>query len=153
MRDMNPLSPHTAAVEIVIPVHNEQQILASSIRTLHAHLTRNFDLPFKITIADNASTDGTLGVARLLSTEFPQLSVIHLKRKGRGLALRAAWGTSDANVVAYMDVDLSTDRPPRGRASAARADRGQRLVLRHRAALSRAAQQAVHPRGARPLGR
>jgi glycosyltransferase involved in cell wall biosynthesis len=100
---------HTPAVEIVIPVHNEQHILASSIRTLHAHLTRNFDLPFKITIADNASTDGTLGVARLLSMEFPELSVIHLKRKGRGLALRAAWGTSDANVVAYMDVDLSTD--------------------------------------------
>jgi glycosyltransferase involved in cell wall biosynthesis len=109
MRDMNSPSPLTPAVEIVIPVHNEQQILASSIRTLHAHLTRNFDLPFKITIADNASTDGTLGVARLLSMEFPELSVIHLKRKGRGLALRAAWGTSDANVVAYMDVDLSTD--------------------------------------------
>jgi glycosyltransferase involved in cell wall biosynthesis len=132
MRDMNSPSPHTPtlspnfddtpapstriapatltpAVEIVIPVHNEQHILASSIRTLHAHLARNFDLPFKITIADNASTDGTLGVARLLSMEFPELSVIHLKRKGRGLALRAAWGTSDANVVAYMDVDLSTD--------------------------------------------
>ncbi|HEY4811812.1 MAG TPA: dolichyl-phosphate beta-glucosyltransferase [Solirubrobacteraceae bacterium] len=99
----------TPAVEIVIPVHNEQHILASSIRTLHAHLVGNFDLPFKITIVDNASSDGTLGVARLLSMEFPQLSVIHLKRKGRGLALRAAWGTSEADVVAYMDVDLATD--------------------------------------------
>ncbi|MGD1057886.1 MAG: dolichyl-phosphate beta-glucosyltransferase [Solirubrobacteraceae bacterium] len=113
---MNPLSPHTTppmlsphTIEIVIPVHNEQRVLAESVRTLHAHLVRNFDLPFKITIADNASTDGTLGVARLLSMEFPELSVMHLKHKGRGLALRAAWGTSDADVVAYMDVDLSTD--------------------------------------------
>jgi glycosyltransferase involved in cell wall biosynthesis len=107
MRDMNPVSPHT--VEIVIPVHNEQRVLASSIRTLHAHLERNFDLPFKITVADNASTDATLGVARVLSLELAEVSVLHLERKGRGLALRAAWGTSDADVVAYMDVDLSTD--------------------------------------------
>jgi glycosyltransferase involved in cell wall biosynthesis len=109
MRDMTSPSPLTPAVEIVIPVHNEQHVLASSIRALHAHLVRNFDLPFKITIADNASTDGTFGVARLLSMELPELRVIHLERKGRGLALRAAWGTSEADVVAYMDVDLSTD--------------------------------------------
>jgi glycosyltransferase involved in cell wall biosynthesis len=137
MHDMNTLSPHTPtptlnpdglmhdrvpafapriasatltpAVEIVIPVHNEQRVLASSVRKLHTHLKRNFDLPFKITIADNASTDATLDVARALSLELAEIRVLHLERKGRGLALRTAWGTSDADVVAYMDVDLSTD--------------------------------------------
>jgi putative flippase GtrA len=32
-----------------------------------------------------------------------------LPLKGRGRALKEAWGTSDATVLAYMDVDLSTD--------------------------------------------
>ncbi len=97
------------AVEIVIPVYNEQHVLESSVRTLHSFLTRELDLAFRITIADNASSDGTLQVAEALARELPGVAVRHLERKGRGRALRAAWGASAADVVAYMDVDLSTD--------------------------------------------
>src|ERR1700719_5409704 len=97
------------AVEIVIPVHNEQRVLESSVRTLHAHMRRHFSVPFQITVADNASTDATLATARALARQLPEVSVLHLDRKGRGLALRAAWGASEADVLAYMDVDLSTD--------------------------------------------
>jgi glycosyltransferase involved in cell wall biosynthesis len=108
---MNSLSPTppAPAVEIVIPVYNEQRVLAASVRTLHDYLERNFSFPFAITVADNASTDATLQIARELSRELPQVTVLHQQRKGRGRALRAAWGTSEADVVAYMDVDLSTD--------------------------------------------
>ena len=97
------------AVEIVIPVYNEQRVLESSVRTLHAHMRRHFSVPFRITVADNASTDATLATARALARELPEVAVLHLDRKGRGLALRAAWGASEAEVLAYMDVDLSTD--------------------------------------------
>jgi glycosyltransferase involved in cell wall biosynthesis len=100
--------PHPT-VEIVIPVYNEQAVLASSVRRLHSYLDLHFDLPFQITIADNASTDATLRRAQELARELPNVSVLHLPRKGRGLALRAAWSASRADVVAYMDVDLSTD--------------------------------------------
>jgi glycosyltransferase involved in cell wall biosynthesis len=62
-----------------------------------------------ITIADNASVDGTLGVAKSLAAELEGVRVIHLDAKGRGRALKAAWLASEAAVVAYMDVDLSTD--------------------------------------------
>ena len=93
----------------MIPVYNEQDDLAASIRKLHSHLLQNTPFTFQITIADNASTDGTLELARALAAELPAMRVLHLDRKGRGRALRAAWGTSDADVVAYMDVDLSTD--------------------------------------------
>jgi glycosyltransferase involved in cell wall biosynthesis len=103
-----PLPPHPA-VEVVIPVHNEEHILAQSVRTLHAHLSGTLDLAFAITIADNASTDSTLARAHALAAELPEVSVLHLDQKGRGRALRAAWGRSEADVVAYMDVDLSTD--------------------------------------------
>ena len=60
-------------------------------------------------IADNASTDGTAQVGARLERELASVSFLRLERKGRGRALRAAWSLSDAQVVCYMDVDLSTD--------------------------------------------
>jgi glycosyltransferase involved in cell wall biosynthesis len=96
-------------VEIVIPVFNERHVLAASVRTLHDHLRSEHAFTFALTIADNASTDGTLAIAESLARELAEVRVLHLDAKGRGRALRAAWGGSHADVLAYMDVDLSTD--------------------------------------------
>jgi glycosyltransferase involved in cell wall biosynthesis len=97
------------AVEIVIPVYNEQRALEPSVRKLHRYMKREFTFPFQITIADNASVDTTLERARALAVELAEVEVLHLERKGRGRALRAAWARSEADVVGYMDVDLSTE--------------------------------------------
>ncbi|MBK1786399.1 bifunctional glycosyltransferase family 2/GtrA family protein [Prauserella cavernicola] len=100
----------TATVlDVVVPVHNEEADLEPCIRRLHTHLSTTFPYGFRITIADNASTDSTLDVARRLEHEFEPVTVVHLAEKGRGRALRTVWSTSDAGVLAYMDVDLSTD--------------------------------------------
>ena len=96
-------------VEVVVPAHNEEQVLEASIRRLHSHLTREFPFSARITVADSASTDSTLEIAQRLAAEVPGMRVIHLDEKGRGRALRAAWSSSRADVLAYMDVDLSTD--------------------------------------------
>ncbi len=96
-------------VDIVIPVYNEENDLEPCVRRLHAHLSTGMPYPFRITVADNASTDTTLEVANRLAAEFPSVRVVHMPEKGRGRALRAVWSTSDATVLAYMDVDLSTD--------------------------------------------
>jgi putative flippase GtrA len=96
-------------LDVVIPVYNEETDLEPCVRRLHAHLAEHFPYPFRITVADNASTDATLRVAERLAREFPQVIVNHLDEKGRGRALRAVWSTSDAAILAYMDVDLSTD--------------------------------------------
>ena len=98
----------TATVDIVVPVYNEERALPGCLRTLHARLAADFPFPWRITVADNASTDETLATARRLADELPGVGVVHLDRKGRGLALRTVWGASDADIVAYMDVDLST---------------------------------------------
>jgi len=98
-----------AVLDVVVPVHNEETDLAPCVRRLHQHLAATFPYPFRITIADNASTDATLDVARVLAAELPELAVVHLAEKGRGRALRAVWSASQAPVLAYMDVDLSTD--------------------------------------------
>jgi putative flippase GtrA len=95
-------------VEVVVPVHNEEHVLEASTRRLHAYLTASFPFAFRITIADNASTDGTWPLARRLAQRLPGVRALHLAEKGRGRALRQVWGASDADVVAYMDVDLST---------------------------------------------
>ena len=95
-------------VEIVVPVHNEQQVLDASIGRLHRYLVASFPFAFRIVIADNASTDGTWLLARRLAERLPDVRAVHVAQKGRGRALRQVWGASDADVVAYMDVDLST---------------------------------------------
>ncbi len=98
----------TTTLDVVIPVYNEEGGLAASVVRVREHLAR---LPwsFAITIADNASTDGTAVVARRLAHAHPEVRVLHLAEKGRGRALKRAWSTSDAEVLVYMDVDLSTD--------------------------------------------
>ncbi|MEU4792337.1 dolichyl-phosphate beta-glucosyltransferase [Micromonospora tulbaghiae] len=99
----------SAVLDVVVPVYNEEVDLGPCVRRLHAHLTAHFPYPFRITVADNASVDGTPAVARALADELPEVGVLRLDEKGRGRALRAAWSASPAPVLAYMDVDLSTD--------------------------------------------
>jgi hypothetical protein len=106
---INDPDPAEPAVDIVVPVYNEQAALGMSITRLHAYLSGQFPFSWRITIADNASTDGTWAEAERLARDLSSVRARHLDRKGRGLALREAWMHSDAAVVAYMDVDLSTD--------------------------------------------
>ena len=98
--------------DIIIPVYNEQQRLADSVRTLLDLFDTPGMMPYRcaIVIADNASTDGTWPIACDLATAYPhRVRAVRISRKGRGRALKITWGESSARVVAYMDVDLSTD--------------------------------------------
>ncbi len=95
-------------VDVVVPVYNEEAALAASVERLHHYLATQFPFTWRITIADNASTDSTAAVGTGLAERLRGVRFLHLDRKGRGLALRTAWTNSDAAVVAYTDVDLST---------------------------------------------
>jgi putative flippase GtrA len=96
-------------LDIVVPVFDEERELESSVRRLHAFLTSGFPYSFRITVADNASTDATPVIARRLAAEIPEVRTVRLEEKGRGRALRRVWSDSEADVLAYCDVDLSTD--------------------------------------------
>jgi putative flippase GtrA len=96
-------------IDVVLPVYNEQAALGPSVERLHGHLSDAFPFTWRITIADNASTDRTAQIAAGLAATLPHVRVVRLDAKGRGRALRTAWTTSDAAVLAYMDIDLSTD--------------------------------------------
>ncbi|MFD3325191.1 glycosyltransferase [Streptomyces sp. NPDC058701] len=101
--------PGEPVLDVVIPVFNEEKDLDRCVRRLHDHLTRTFPYPFRITVADNASTDRTPEVAAGLVTALDGVRSTRLEEKGRGRALRTVWSGSDAPILAYMDVDLSTD--------------------------------------------
>jgi putative flippase GtrA len=99
----------TPQVDIVVPVKNEERDLARCVERLVEHLRCAFPFTARVTIADNGSTDGTWPVACALQARFPEVRAIHLDIPGRGRALHEIWSSSDAEVLAYMDVDLSTD--------------------------------------------
>ena len=97
-------------LDVIIPCLNEERALPESVRRLHDFMSQRMaGYRWGIVVADNGSTDGTLDAAAALSDEFPEVRYIRLEQRGRGRALRRAWTESAADVVAYMDVDLSTD--------------------------------------------
>jgi putative flippase GtrA len=96
-------------LDVVVPVYNEELDLEGCVRRLHDHLTRMGTYRFRITIADNASNDRTPQIAQRLADEFADVVNLRLEQKGRGRALQTAWSHSNAEVLVYMDVDLSTD--------------------------------------------
>src|SRR3972149_2947210 len=111
-----------SSVDVVLPVYNEERVLERSVRALHRFLTDNLAHEWRIVIADNGSTDGTQAVGRRLAGELTNVACEHipeagggraprgaLVEAGRGRALSGAWLASEADVLAYMDIDLSTD--------------------------------------------
>src|SRR5207253_5891898 len=95
-------------LDIAIPVYNEERDLERSVRRLRRYLDHHFPFEARITIVDNASTDATWAIAQRLALELRGVRARRLSVKGRGSAVRDAWLSSDAAIVAYMDVDLST---------------------------------------------
>jgi glycosyltransferase involved in cell wall biosynthesis len=96
-------------VDVVLPVHNEAAALRENVELLLAYLREEFPFRFRVVVADNASTDATRALARALALEHDEVELLALERKGRGLALTSAWQLSDADVLCYMDIDLSTN--------------------------------------------
>ena len=103
------IPPTRATLDIVVPAYNEEFNLSRSVSRLHDYLATQVPMSFRITIADNASTDATAAVADRLADRFSEVRAVHLTQKGRGRALKQVWLASDADVLVYMDVDLSTD--------------------------------------------
>lgn len=99
-----------STLDIVLPVYNEAKELSSSVETLVSFvLTHMKEYAVNIVVVDNASTDETFAIAKMLSKRFSIVTSIHLNEKGRGRAVKKAWTTSRAQFVSYMDIDLSSD--------------------------------------------
>ncbi|WP_084614636.1 bifunctional glycosyltransferase family 2/GtrA family protein [Nakamurella lactea] len=107
--DIVSAGPGGPVLDIVVPVYNEERDLVPAVTRLRDYLQQRLPFSFRITIANNASTDATARLADQLADSFDEVIVVELAAKGRGRALNTVWSASDAAVLAYMDVDLSTD--------------------------------------------
>lgn len=96
-------------VDLVVPVLNEAHELERSVERIREFLGKGFPYPWRIVVAENGSKDGTIEVARALAAKHEDVSVVELGVRGRGRALRVAWTQSRADIVAYTDVDISTE--------------------------------------------
>ena len=95
---------------IVLPAYNEERVLAQNVRTLIFELGKIGLLSnAQVVIADNASVDETSKIGKWLAHEIPQVHYFFHPKKGKGGAIKAAWEKYDADIVMFMDVDLSTD--------------------------------------------
>ncbi|MEP7327488.1 MAG: glycosyltransferase, partial [Gemmatimonadota bacterium] len=96
-------------VDVVIPVLNEAHVLEKSVTTLREFVAAYPQWNWRVVVVDNGSTDGTDRVALKLVEQFANVRFVQLPQRGRGRALRHAWTQSDADVMCYTDVDLSTE--------------------------------------------
>ena len=108
-QQFRPLNPQMLMIDIVLPVLNEAHIIEASISKLHKYLTANLPYRWQIIIADNGSSDGTYQIAQQLTKRWSRVKLVHLNERGRGLALKTVWQKSKADILAYMDIDLSTN--------------------------------------------
>lgn len=97
-------------IEIVVPVFNEEKELKHNILKLAIFCSKNLKgYDWRITIADNASTDNTPIIGANISKEYPNVKFFRLEEKGRGRAVKRVWSSSSCDFCVYMDLDLSTD--------------------------------------------
>ena len=108
-QQFRPLNPQTLTIDIVLPVLNEAHIIEASISKLHKYLTDNLPYRWQIIIADNGSSDGTDQIAQQMTKRWSRVRLVRLNERGRGLALKTVWQKSKADILAYMDIDLSTN--------------------------------------------
>jgi len=98
-------------LEITIPVLNEERSLEKQILKILAFVqTLDHDnKSYSLVIADNGSSDNTRAIGMRMANEISSIKYIRLPKPGVGLALKTSWGESTADIVGYMDLDLSTD--------------------------------------------
>jgi len=102
-------TPDLPTVCVTIPVLNEEIRLALRFPRLMEYLQGVTGLRWEVVIANNGSTDETQSLAERFSRQYPHVRALWLSERGRGGALKRAWIESQADVMTYMDVDLSTD--------------------------------------------
>lgn len=99
----------TTRILIVIPVLNEEDDLPRCVDKLSSYCeTQMNDYDWSLCIADNGSTDNTQKISMELSETIARVTYMREDKRGRGRAIKRAWSEFDADVFAYMDVDLST---------------------------------------------
>jgi len=93
-------------VSIVIPVFNEENIIFSSIQSLHHRLMSRFDFTFEMIISENGSQDRTRRIASGLAESYPEVKVLHHPSPNYGQALKNGIVHAIGRYVICDEIDL-----------------------------------------------
>ena len=96
-------------VDIALPVYNEETCLEKNTLVLYGYLEKSADFSWNIIIADNASIDNTRSIGEKLAQQYERIHYRRIPVKGRGRALKEVFSHSNADIVSYMDIDLSSN--------------------------------------------
>jgi len=92
------------SIELCIPAYNEEGIIAEAARAV-LQVFRGAGKEALVTVADNASTDGTVRAAK----SVPGVSVLSVPVRGKGAAVIVTAQNSKADMFGFIDADLSAD--------------------------------------------
>lgn len=93
-------------VIIVFPVHNESQIIQVALQTAFDSLPKLSDINWQIVVVENGSTDNTYELANNCSISR-YINVIKHDIPSKGLAIKKAWESFEADVYCFSDIDQS----------------------------------------------
>ena len=92
-------------VSIVIPVYNEEGILATSLAELREKLA-GFPWSYEILVSENGSRDRTVALAQEIAAETPEVQVHSLGEPNYGKALRQGILRARGRYVICDEIDL-----------------------------------------------
>jgi len=95
-------APH---LSVVIPVHDEEEIVEAACRELAASLSRRL-WSFEVLLCENGSRDGTRAALARLSREDPRVRSLHFGEPNYGLALREGILAARGRLVVADEIDL-----------------------------------------------
>lgn len=107
----------TLKLNIIFPVLNEHLRLERGITKSVEYLRALADKPqspisagsYTLIIADNGSDDDTPEIGKRLEAQYDEVTYLRTEERGVGIAFKTGVEYATADIVGYMDIDLSTD--------------------------------------------
>jgi glycosyltransferase involved in cell wall biosynthesis len=96
-------------IDFCLPIKNEESIVADNIKQLISYLNSlNLDFPWQITGVINGSDDDSYQIFKRIADKYPaKVRCLSILEAGKGRAIKAAWKSSSADILIFMDIDLS----------------------------------------------
>ncbi len=95
-------------VSIILPAHNEEDVLRSTVQELQDWSTSN-DHPLQIIIVEDGCTDATPEISADLAKAHDNVRHIHKEhRLGKGVAVETGFDAAETDIICFMDVDRAT---------------------------------------------
>lgn len=130
-------------LSIVLPAHNEEELLAETVDNLTSGL-RARGASFELILVENGSSDRTSEIAAALGDRYPELFIVHRDKADYGEALATGLERASGEYVVLFDVDYF---------DLGFLDRALEILGAHRAEIVVGSKRAIGSEDRRPLTR